>query len=132
MKKRRIDAAARDIEDAKQERAAFDAYVDSQQDGGKGPPKQSKQPTSPAAPRSAAVQAPPAQAQYLGLTGGGSQNAGEVDKAGAKERFAMIVRQTVEKREREFGFELDAADIKQIEDVLRPKYCGPAGLIGPC
>jgi hypothetical protein len=50
----------------------------------------------------------------------------------AKARFAAIVAQTVEKREAQFGFKLDADDIKEIEKVLRPKYCGPSGLIGPC
>ena len=59
-------------------------------------------------------------------------NGGEVDVQGAKARFRAIVMQTVQKREAEFGFELDAADIKQIEDALRPKYCGTLGLIGPC
>ena len=39
---------------------------------------------------------------------------------------------TVLKREAEYGFELDANDIKQIESVLRVKYCGKEGLIGPC
>ena len=34
--------------------------------------------------------------------------------------------------EAEYGFELDADDIKQIEGVLRNKYCGKEGLIGPC
>lgn len=121
VKKRRVDAAARDLDDARDERAAYDSYVSGKQQAG---PK--------GAAKSAAVQSAPAQAQYLGLSGGGSQNSGEVDTGGAKERFAMIVRQTVQKREAEFGFELDADDIKQIEAVLRPKYCGKAGLIGPC
>ena len=66
------------------------------------------------------------------LTGYGSMEKGEISAQDAKARFAEIVLQTVEKREREFGFELDAADVKQIADVLRVKYCGPEGLIGPC
>jgi len=132
IKKKRVDAAARDLEDSKQERDAFDAFAASTANGktpvknpGPGSPAQARGPTP-------GTQAPPQQAQALGLSGGGSQNAGEVDVAGAKARFRAIVLQTAEVREREYGFELDAADIKQIENALRPKYCGPQGLIGPC
>ena len=74
----------------------------------------------------------PVEASYLGLSGGGTQNAGDIDKDGAKARFRAIVMETVKKREADFGFELDADDIKQVEAVLRPKYCGKEGLIGPC
>ena len=66
------------------------------------------------------------------LTGFGTQNYAEMDKDGAKKRFMEIVADTVAKREAEYGFELDADDIKQIEAVLRIKYCGKEGLIGPC
>lgn len=55
-----------------------------------------------------------------------------VDKNQARQRFLKIVADTVAKREAEFGFELDLDDIKQVESVLRNKYCGPQGLIGPC
>ena len=74
----------------------------------------------------------PTDPGFLGLTGGSSQNMNEVDKDSAKSRFRAIVMETARKREAEYGFELDASDIKQIESVLRPKYCGPQGLIGPC
>ena len=67
-----------------------------------------------------------------GLTGGGSQNYGDINVMEAKRRFQDIVVDTVLKREAEYGFELDANDIKQIESVLRVKYCGKEGLIGPC
>ena len=52
---------------------------------------------------------------------------GEIDKTQARERFVKILAETVDKREKEYGFELDADDIKQIEGVLRIKYCGPQG-----
>ena len=55
-----------------------------------------------------------------------------VDPTDAKRRFRQILFETVVKREQEYGFELDADDIKQVETVLRVKYCGPQGLIGPC
>ena len=67
------------------------------------------------------------QADFVGLSGGGSLNYGEIDKNQARERFLKILAETVDKREREYGFELDANDIKQIESVLRIKYCGPQG-----
>jgi len=66
------------------------------------------------------------------LTGLGTQNFGDQDVEQAQERFAAIVAATVEKRESKLGFELDKEDIINIERVLRNKYCGPNGLIGPC
>jgi len=66
------------------------------------------------------------------LTGFGTQNFNEIDASGARKRFLEILSDTVAKREAEYGFELDAGDIKQIESVLRLKYCGKEGLIGPC
>jgi len=74
----------------------------------------------------------PLQLQAGALTGYGSMEKGDITKEQAKARFAEIVMQTVAKREAEFGFELDASDVRQIADVLRVKYCGPEGLIGPC
>ena len=66
------------------------------------------------------------------LTGFGTQNYSDIDKDAARKRFLEILFDTVAKREAEYGFELDADDIKQIEGVLRNKYCGKEGLIGPC
>ena len=66
------------------------------------------------------------------LTGFGTQNYADINVAQAKARFQEIVVETVMKREAEYGFELDANDVKQIESVLRVKYCGKEGLIGPC
>ena len=66
------------------------------------------------------------------LSGFGSQNFDDIDKDSAKARFREILLKTVKQREAEYGFELDADDIKQIEGVLRNKYCGKEGLIGPC
>lgn len=74
----------------------------------------------------------PTQYAPGGLTGFGSQNFSEIDASGARRRFLEILAETVAKREEEYGFELDANDIKQIESVLRIKYCGKEGLIGPC
>lgn len=61
-----------------------------------------------------------------------SQNFADADKSEAKRKFAEIVRQKVTEREAKLGFELDAEDIKDLEQGLRVKYCGPSGLIGPC
>ena len=56
----------------------------------------------------------------------------EKDVNAAKARFNEILAETVARREAEYGFELDANDIRNIADVLRVKYCGKEGLIGPC
>lgn len=74
----------------------------------------------------------PVMAERGGLSGGGSLNYNEIDAKEAKRRFLSIVAETVAKREADYGFELDLDDIKQVESVLRVKYCGPQGLIGPC
>lgn len=66
------------------------------------------------------------------LSGFGTQNYQDMDVDGAKARFRDILLKTVKQREAEYGFELDANDIKQVEQVLRIKYCGKEGLIGPC
>ena len=131
--KRRVDAAGRDLKQSLKELKELQ--------GGDQPlprkivkPLQRSETTAPvySAPPEFGMSSGSVRVDSLGLSGGGSMNGGEVDVAGAKARFKEIVRKTVQKREADFGFELDAADIKQIEDVLRPKYCGPAGLIGPC
>ena len=77
-------------------------------------------------------EAAPVRLQPGGLTGYGSMEKGDISKQDAQARFADIVAQTVAKREQEYGFELDANDVRQIADVLSVKYCGPEGLIGPC
>ena len=45
----------------------------------------------------------------------------------AEEKLAAILSKKVAEREATFGFKLDAEDIKEIENVLRNKYCGPQG-----
>lgn len=139
--KRRADAAGRDLVDTLNEKRAMDEYFALQED-----PKKLKEAVRAAEKRAADQQAarqrvaeappPPGSdiqvVSSLGLTGGGSQDVDGSDTSGAKARFREVVMQTVRKREAEYGFELDAADIRQIEDALRPKYCGKEGLIGAC
>lgn len=50
----------------------------------------------------------------------------------ARYRFADMLAQTVAKQEAQTGFTLDASDVRELEAILRVKYCGPEGLIGPC
>ena len=50
----------------------------------------------------------------------------------AKARFADVLAQTVEKKEAQLGFELEPDMVKDLEKILRVRYCGPDGLIGPC
>lgn len=47
-------------------------------------------------------------------------------------RFDLIVQENIKKREAKLGFELDKDDIESLVSVLRLKYCGPQGMIGPC
>lgn len=56
----------------------------------------------------------------------------DVTREEARQRFADVLAQRVAKREKDLGFTLDADDIKELEGILRIKYCGPDGLIGPC
>jgi len=66
------------------------------------------------------------------VTGLGTQNFGEASSDEARRKFAEIVKSKVADREKQLGFELDADDIRDLEQGLRVKYCGPTGLIGPC
>lgn len=71
--------------------------------------------------------------EQLQLQAGSSQQlTGRTDRDEAKQRFADVVAKTAKKREADLGFALDAEDIKELEGILRIKYCGPEGLIGPC
>lgn len=129
----RLDAAGRDAKDALQERielgiTATPGYAPAVKGGRRAPPR-------------ARDSSPPAVADTgpsfvipdrNGLTGGGSQEYGDIDKSAARKRYLAILGETVARREAEYGFELDAKDIAQIDSVLRIKYCGPTGLIGPC
>lgn len=135
VNQKRADAAGREAITSKQEIAQMRAMYDdapiivrSQQ------PKLGRSSTSASAKKE--TEARPTivsvQPDFVGLSGGGSLNYGEIDKNEARQRFLKILSETVDKREAEYGFELDANDIKQIESVLRVKYCGPQGLIGPC
>ena len=47
-------------------------------------------------------------------------------------RFARVVQEAIAKREEQLGFELDKEDIDSLVGILRIKYCGPQGQIGPC
>ena len=42
----------------------------------------------------------------------------------AEEKLAEILAANVAKKEKEYGFKLDAEDVKDVEDILRNKYCG--------
>lgn len=48
------------------------------------------------------------------------------------DRFALVVEEAIRKRESQLGFELDEDDVKSLVGILRIKYCGPQGMIGPC
>ena len=74
----------------------------------------------------------PTRLERGSLTGFGTQTYSDVDVEAARRRFAEIVMDAVAKREADYGFKLDAEDIKQVESVLRIKYCGKEGMIGPC
>jgi len=153
--KKRADAAGRDAADSKrdvaqmrQEIAAFEE-AEARKAKGLGAPKAGaikqdnrnvmdiKQERAAAvkkrsADEPASTQDMPVSPEFLGLSGGSSQNYGDVNKNDAEARFMKIVFDTAKKREYDYGFEIDDEDIQQIEEVLRPKYCGPQGLIGPC
>ena len=125
---KRLDAAGRDAAQAKREAEAYrNMYA------GTSTAQDKKQQQAPkGAPQGASAMPPPPINDRGGLTGYGSMEYGEINVAAAKKRFNDILAETVARREAEYGFELDADDIKQVESVLRIKYCGPQGLIGPC
>ena len=80
-------------------------------------------------PGSLDVNALPAQ---LASTSEATQNFNERSVSDAKARFADVLAQTVEKKEAQLGFELEPDMVKDLEKILRVRYCGPDGLIGPC
>ena len=144
-KRVRADAAGRDADDSKRYREEIFGVTSSSSP----PPRKAQQGltglsesrtkrnaelanSKPAAKAEAIGYTGAAVPGYGGLTGGGSQNYGDVDVQEARARFADIVARTVAKREADLGFELDKDDIKSLISVLATKYCGPAGLIGPC
>ena len=45
----------------------------------------------------------------------------------AEQKLRVILAQKVKEREAMLGFQLDAEDIRELENVLRNKYCGPSG-----
>jgi len=45
----------------------------------------------------------------------------------AEEKLAVILVKKVQEREATLGFKLDAEDIRDLENILRNKYCGPSG-----
>ena len=59
------------------------------------------------------------QPGYLGLSGG--EDLGNTNEAAAKARFAKLVLETKRKREEQFGFELDAADVQPALNNLPSK-----------
>jgi len=54
------------------------------------------------------------------------------DKSLAKQKFAKVIAQTVAQREKELGITFNDADIAQLADALKPKYCGKDGQFGRC
>ena len=135
----RLDAAGRDAKESAAEIAGIRAMAEPEQ---KAPSRRAD-----SSPALKGRRAPPREQQaaatldsgptYVmpdrnGLTGGGTQEYGDMDKTDARRRYLSILFETVAKREAEYGFELDAKDIQQVDSVLRIKYCGPQGLIGPC
>ena len=136
IQKKRADAAGRE---AVQSRAEIEFYrredALTYDEGATSQARQKKggKASKPEGPQiSAGASDGPTMVGRGSLTGFGTQNYNEMDKSAARKRFEEILFDTVAKREAEYGFELDAEDIKQIESVLRVKYCGKEGMIGPC
>ena len=50
----------------------------------------------------------------------------------AKEKFARIALEEIARKEAKLGFELDNEAKSAIIQLLRSRYCGKDGLIGPC
>ena len=50
----------------------------------------------------------------------------------AKEKFARIALEEIADKEAKLGFELDNEAKSAIVQLLRSRYCGKDGLIGPC
>jgi len=133
--KRRADAAGRDAIDSRRDVVQMRREMDQEQANPKEGNRNMSREKQTRAAETTRSEMPPVTAaapRYLGLSGGGSLEGNEVDASGAKARFRQIVQDTARKREAELGFKLDEEDVAQIADSLRAKYCGPAGLIGPC
>ena len=139
IQKKRADAAGREAE---MSRAVINSYRDQEAlttdekavsqardkaKGAKGAPDGGGRPQI-----SAGASDGPTRLERGSLTGFGTQTYSDVDVEQARRRFAEIVMDAVAKREADYGFKLDAEDIKQVESVLRIKYCGKEGMIGPC
>ena len=45
----------------------------------------------------------------------------------AEEKLADVLAKKVKESEAQLGFKLDADDIRELENLLRNKYCGPSG-----
>ena len=125
---KRADAAGRDANQSRREveqmRAAEEgAAVGRPKGGGK------QKGGAGGGPGSLDVNALPAQ---LASTSEATQNFNERSVSDAKARFADVLAQTVEKKEAQLGFELEPDMVKDLEKILRVRYCGPDGLIGPC
>jgi hypothetical protein len=61
-----------------------------------------------------------------------SQNFQEIDTVEAEARFRRVVLERIAEREAKLGFRLEEDDIYDLVRVLRDRYCGPQGVIGPC
>ena len=148
--KKRYDAAGRDLATSKGEiaemRALFNEDAAPRGRGGRGsPPPPPTAPTRDSLGRSkggelsSRAQSGAFVADFgddgvstLGLSGGGTQEMGDMDPAVARERFRLIVAKQAVKMQSELGFELGPEDVRDIEARLRARYCGPTGIIGPC
>ena len=136
-KAKRVDAKGRDVAQSQKEIKILRAEFEELESPGR--VKRAR----PESRQKAAAQAAPAEdrglgydsgvrTDFVGLSGGGSQNYGEIQASEARERFQEILYSTVEKQEAFLGFKLKEEEIEGLAKVLRNKYCGPAGLIGPC
>ncbi|KAL1523162.1 hypothetical protein AB1Y20_018117 [Prymnesium parvum] len=131
-KLRRADAAGRDLEDGAREREQLMRELEAPARTARAaaPPRPPPPPRAPLPPRqyeqgSAARAIQPVRSMD-------SQEFSQIDPDSAKAKFARVVEEAVRKREEKLGFALDKDDIESLVGILRVKYCGPQGMIGPC
>lgn len=95
-------------------------------------PRERRPSSPPPRPPPAAPAAPTRQGNAADFASLGSQSYNEVNVNEAKEKFARIALEEIARKEAKLGFELDNEAKSAIVQLLRSRYCGKDGLIGPC